>query len=125
MPVGRVSGHGSVLIGFGPHSWNYSRWTVAFAVARPQLSGIARLVLALSRYGFSKLPRFLSDKREIHGPSVGPGFPRVVRATRNNTVQQSVRQYLIEGPELFAVRRCPLNRIWRFHQRQIHGPSVG
>ena len=36
MPVGRISGHVSVLIRFGPHSWHYSRRTVAFAAARPQ-----------------------------------------------------------------------------------------
>jgi hypothetical protein len=104
---------------FGPHSWDYSRPTVAFAVARPQLFGVARLTLALSSCRFSKLPRFLSDRREIHRLSVNPGFPRVAKTTRNNdastrpgpgTVRHSVRQYLIEGPELFVVHRWLLAR---------------
>jgi hypothetical protein len=76
MPVGRIGGHVSVLIRFRPRSWNYSRQTVAFAAARPQ--ALRRLfVIALSSCGFSKLPRFLSDRREIHDLSVGPGFPEL------------------------------------------------
>src|SRR5262249_26195606 len=118
MPVGRISGHRSVLIGFGLYSWNYSRRTVAFAAARPQDLRRGSFVLVLisrvansrssspvSSCGFSKLPRFLSDTAKIHGPLVSPRFPRV--APRNSSVQQSVRQYLIEGSELFAVHRYP------------------
>src|SRR5262249_12171900 len=74
------------------------------------LFGVARLALALSSCGFSKRPRFLNDRPDIRGASVSPGFPRVARATRNNSVQQSVRQYLIEGSELFAVHRYPVAR---------------
>jgi hypothetical protein len=127
MPFGRISGHVSVLIKFGPHSWNYSRQAVAFGAARPQLSGVARLALALSSCGFSKLPRFLSDKREIHGLSVGPGFPKLRGQLSRalGTVQQSVREYLIEGPELFAVHRALEVSYPAAGRREIHGLSVG
>jgi hypothetical protein len=46
----------------------------------------------------------LREQLEMHDASIrpGPGFSTSCR----QPVQQSVRQYLIEGPELFAVHRC-------------------
>jgi len=38
-----------------------------------------------------------------------PGFPELPEQL-DDSVQQSVRQYLIEGSELFAVHRYPLAR---------------
>jgi hypothetical protein len=42
--------------------------------------------------------------------------------------QQSVRQYLIEGPELFAVHRCPLARpeihVGNGEQRKLHHVAI-
>jgi len=119
MPVDRVRGHEPVLIWCDGIIADVGRIGGGAPPGSPACSFVLVLISRVansrssspvSSCGFSKLPRFLSDTAKIHGPSVSPRFPRVARATRNNSVQQSVRQYLIEGSELFAVHRYPVAR---------------
>ena len=69
---------------------------------------------------FPELRVFGSIGLEIHGLSVGPGFPELreqLEIMRPGTVRHSVRQYLVQGLELFAVHRRPV-------AREIHGAQA-